>query len=268
MKKIIAALVLSTAIVAPACAADLVVKAPQSKAFPYASTGCYFGIAIKGGVDQVNASGNALFATSLASGSLTAAGGGVGGDVGCIHYYGPGSSIQWIGYEATAYYQNITAAAPAVNGAGVAVALPASYASRWSADATVKFGGFNPLSWLPNLGITFPGLPAPPTLPGISVLSPGLMYFAAGVEAFGVEGQFFTAGGSTVGIAPLVGAGIFNQILDAKGVPTGYVLDTGAQIVFADKALGVSNAFGTAGGPTIGSLSVGRKYEVYAKINF
>jgi hypothetical protein len=259
-------LLLATTLLFPlaAQAADLTLKA-KSTAYPYASSGCYFGVAVKGGVDQVNASGSALFATSLATGGLNAAGAGVGGDVGCIHYYGPQSTIQWVGFEASVYYQNVTASAmAAAPGAGV----QASYASRWSADQTIKLGGFNPVAWLPNLGISFPTLPAPPTISGINILSPGLAYFSIGVEEFGVDGQFFTAGGSTIGIAPLVGLGVINPILDSTGKLTGNVLDTGAQVVFADKALGLTNAFGTNGAPTLGSLSVGRKYEVYAKIQF
>jgi hypothetical protein len=261
-------LLLATALSAcsPAMAADLMLrKAPAAVAFPYSGSGWYFGVGTKGGVDQVSNSGTALFATSLVGSGLNALGAGVGGDIGYFKTFGPGGVVQWAAFEASAYYQNITASTTATNGAA---AVPVSYASRWSADQVVKLGGFNLLTYLPNLGISFPALPPLPTVGGLNTLQPGLTYVSFGLEEFGVDGQFFTASGSTIGVAPLVGAGVFSEILDTTGKPTGNVLDVGAQVVFADKGLGISNAFSSSGAPVFGTLSVGRKYEVYAKIDF
>jgi hypothetical protein len=263
MKRLLFALAAATALSSIACAADMSVKAMKGNflVFPYNGSGMYWGIATKAGVEQDSASGS-LLGTSLLTGNVNAAGGGIGGTIGYMH----GMGTTWVAYEGTAYYQNITAAAPATNSA---ISVPVSFATRWSAEQVVKIGGWNPLSWLGSFGgFQFPTLPTPPTVPGISIIASGHTYISAGVEEWGVNGQFFTAGSSvTVGIAPLVGAGIMNQIVDASGKLTGAVLDVGAQVVFADKGISVSGLF-APGAPVVGALNSGRKYEAYAKVDF
>ncbi len=266
--KFLAGILLATTAFASAQAADMPLKAMKNNllAFPYTGDGFYWGIATKAGIEQDSASGTFL-ATSLVTGTVNAAGGGVGGTLGYMH----GMGDKWLAFEGTTYWQNISASSSAVTASvgGVSAAVNASFASRWSADQVVKIGGWNPFSWLGNFGgFTFPTLPTPPTVPGITIIAGGHTYLMAGVEEWGISGQFFTVGsGVTVGVAPLVGAGIMNQIVDSKGALTGAVLDTGAQVVFADKGFQASGLF-APGQPTVGALNSGRKYEVYAKVLF
>lgn len=262
-------LILATTIVlaaSAAMAADMPLKAAARSnflAFPYSGDGFYWGVATKGGVEQDSASGS-LLGTSLVTSNVNALGGGVGGTIGYMH----GMGSKWVAFEGSIYYQNISGAGAATSGTP-GVSVPASFASRWSSDQVVKVGGWNPLSLFSNLGgFQFPTLPTPPTVPGINIIAGGHPYIMAGVEEWGISGQFFTANsGVTTGIAAVLGAGIMNQIVDANGKLTGAVLDTGAQVVFADKGLSVNGLFGPAA-PVVGSLSSGRKYEVFAKIDF
>jgi hypothetical protein len=266
-------LLLSTTILAvaafavPAQAADMSVKALKSNllVFPYNSSGFYWGVATKAGVEQDSASGSFL-ATSLATGTVSATGGGIGGTLG----YMRGMQDKWVAFEGTLYWMNVTGAGQATMpiGGGVSVAVPATFASRWSAEQVVKIGGWNPFSIIGNLGFTFPALPTPPTVPGINIVGTGHTYIMAGVEEWGISGQFFTANtGITVGVAPLVGAGIMNQIVDARGKLTGAVLDVGAQVVFADKGFQTSGLF-APGTPVVSQLNSGKKYEAFVKVDF
>ncbi len=274
MKKLVlsaacaAALLLAPLFSGVTLAADMKVfpvKAQRSNllVFPYVGDGMYWGIATKGGVEQDSASGSFL-GTALISGNSNALGGGVGGTLGYMH----GMGDRWVAFEGSAYYQNIAGVATAAN-AGGTFASNISFASRWSSDQVVKIGGWNPFAWLGSFGgFQFPTLPAPPTVPGISIVASGHPYIMAGVEEWGISGQFFTANsGVTMGVAGLVGAGIMNQIVDANGKLTGAVLDVGAQVVFADKGLSVSGLF-APGAPVAAALTSGRKYEVYAKVLF
>lgn len=264
------AAIASAALLGPAGAADLPVlnkAAPKALAFPYQGSGFYFGIDTKGGVQNASNSGTIL--GSAFSGSLTASGASVGGDLGWMH----GMGNAWVALEASLYYSNITGGGTAVTpiAGGVSAAVPVSYASRWSSDQVIKVGGLtNILSWLPNIGINFPALPTPPAIPGIPTIPNNAHpYVMAGIEEFGISGNFFTAGGTEVGVAPLVGAGILNQIADTNGQPTGAVLDVFGQVVFGNRGLDVAGLF-KAGGPTpvVGTLNIGNKYEAGAKIHF
>lgn len=233
--------------------------------FPYTGSGIYWGVATKMGVEQDSASANIL-GVALATGTVNASGAGIGGTLGYMH----GMGNMWVAVEGNVYYQNVTGSGQAATApvGGVSMSVPATFASRWSADQVVKVGGWNPLSILTNFGITFPTLPAPPSLPNITVLPNGHTYLMAGVEEWGIDGQFFTAGGTTMGIAALVGTGIMSQVQDQSGKLTGAVLDVGAQVVFADKGLEITNAFGAGGPPVLSTSSWGRKYEGYAKVLF
>lgn len=263
-----ACLLVAVALVAaaPASAADMSVKAAAASrnflVFPYNGSGMYWGAATKGGVEQDSASGNVL-GTSLVSGSVNALGGGVGGTIGYMH----GMQDKAVAFEGSLYYQNITGAGAAASGTP-GVSVPVSFASRWSSDQVVKVFGWNPFTLIGNLGFQFPTLPAAPSVPGITVAPNGHMYWMAGVEEWGISGQFFMADtGVNIGVAALLGAGIMNQIVDTSGKLTGAVLDTGAQVVFADKGLSFNGLF-APGAPVVGNLTSGRKYEVYAKLLF
>jgi hypothetical protein len=259
-----AALAASALVASPALAADLPVKAPPLSpiAYPYdGGSGFYFGINTMAGVAQANVNGVAgsgVLATSLVNGNLTAAGGAVGGTVGWIK----GTPTSWFAIEASLDYQNITA-----GNAGA----PVSVASRWSSEQVVKFGGtFNPLSYLPDLGVTgfsFPAFQLPIAPAGISVALSPHPYVMAGVKEFGITGTFGGIGGTTWGVAPLVGAGTISQILDKQGKPTGAALDLFAEVVFAGRGITVDNIGGVGGAPMFGgSANLGNQYFAGAKI--
>lgn len=263
MRRLLIGAAIAAISIGAAAAADMPLKAAKFNPlmFPYNGSGFYFDVSTKAGVEQDSATGNFL-GTSLATGTVNASGGSVGGSLGYIH----GMQDKWVAVEASIYYSNVTGGGAAVSPSGNAV--QASFASRWSADQVIKIGGWNPLAALGSLGFQFPALPTPPTIGGISVAANSHPYIMAGVEEWGISGQFFMANtGVDVGVAPLVGAGIMNQIVDSTGKLTGAVLDTGAQVVFADKGLSVNGLFGP-GTPGVAQLSSGRKYEVFAKIGF
>jgi hypothetical protein len=267
-KSLFVSILAVAAIATSAQAADMLVKAPASNllAFPYNGSGPYWGFASKGGVEQDSASGTFL-ASSLATGNANALGGSLGLTFGYMRSMGVNASgsAQAVAFEGNGYWSNVTASAPAVGANGTVA--PASFATRWSADQVVKVYGFNPLALIGNLGFGgFPTLPTAPTIPGITILPNGHPYLMAGIEEWGFNAGFAGASSNGVGIAALVGAGVMNQIVDTTGKLTGGVLDVGAQVVFADKGVGITG-FG-AGAPVFGSLTSGRKYEVFGKILF
>src|SRR6266702_3897763 len=94
-------------------AADLALKS-KPLAYPIDGQGCYFGINAEAGAAQTNVSGNALFVTSLAGGNLMAAGGSVGGTVGCIK----GNATRWFAVQASANYANISGSVGTLNALG------------------------------------------------------------------------------------------------------------------------------------------------------
>jgi hypothetical protein len=272
MRKMILATAMSSLVLSAAFAADVTppvyTKAQKSNllTFPYNGDGFYWGIATKMGVEQDSASGQ-IGGIALATGNMNATGGGIGGTLGYMH----GMGDKWVAFEGSLYYQNVTAGGQAVTplAGGVNALVPASFASRWSSDQVVKIGGWNPFSWLGNLGgFTFPTLPTPPSVPGITIVGTGHTYIMAGIEEWGISGQFFNQNsGVDVGVAALLGAGVMNQIVDSTGKLTGAVLDVGADVVFADKGLSVAGLF-VPGTPVVSQLNSGRKYEAYAKVDF
>jgi hypothetical protein len=263
----LAAALLSTT----AFAADMPTKAAKYNPFVFPSdSGWYWDMAVKGGAEQDSASGSIL-GTSLVSGNVNALGAGVGGSIGYMKALGAGpGGVNAVAFESSLYYQNVTGSASATSApGGVGVSVPASFASRWSADQVVKVFGFNPFSYLGTLGLNI-SMPTftPPTVSGISLAAAGRGYWMAGIEEWGISGQFFnTNSGVTVGVAALVGGGLMTPIIDTTGKPTGAVLDTGCDAVFADKGLQVSGLF-APGQPVVGSLTSGRKYECFTKIAF
>lgn len=228
---------LAVLIASPVLAADMAVKAKQNIVYPYGGSGCYFGVNAEAGVAQSDVSGN-VFATSLVDGKLIAAGGSVGASVGCLW----GNGTNWVAVQANGNYQNISGSLPLTGGnAGVA--------SKWQASQVVKLGGFPALlSWLPNLGVNFPVISAPAVAPvGFNVVTlTSQPYIMAGVQEFDNSGWFQASSGSSVGVAPLIGAGVINQLTDINGKASGAVLDTYAKVVFPGKGFSI-NVNGTPG---------------------
>lgn len=258
MKRFVVMAALVAFLPVSAIAADMPVKAPPSFGiYPsYAGQGFYFGVATSAGVAQADIKGSSLLGTSLVNGNLTAAGASVGGTVGWMK----GNGTTWYAIEATLAYNNITASAP-VDGVRVEAF------SRWDAEQVIKFGGFQQiLAALPNLGIAFPSLPNLPSPPGFNIAAnTSHPYIMAGVREFGMGSAVGLANAKTVGIAPLIGAGVINQLLDKDGKLSGIVLDTGAEVIFADK--GKSLTFNPGGPPVFGgNLNMGKQYFAYAKV--
>src|SRR6185437_12807603 len=125
MRKLLLSMMAVLALGVAAHAADLGV-APlykaQGKPFAAGGSGFYWGGGTSIGVDQANASASGIFATSLVTGNLNAAGGSVDGEMGWI------SSVQgtWVRIGVTGSYQNI--------GAGVSNgSIGTAFSSKWGA---------------------------------------------------------------------------------------------------------------------------------------
>jgi hypothetical protein len=250
-------LLLSTALLwsGVAMAADMPVKALSvaPPTYPYDGSGFYFGANVMAGIQQTTVAGNPTLVTSLANGNLNAAGGAVGGTIG----YTRGNATWWWAIEDSLDYQNITASA-------TTAVVPASAASRWSNETVVRVHGFNPLQYLPNLGITFPSFPTQlPVVPAGIAVGAAQLYIGGGVKEWGITGNFVGNGTSTYGVGGLIQAGSIAQIIDATGKPTGAALDLGAEVVFASKALLVTAG---PGGPALGTLTSGNQYWAYTKV--
>jgi hypothetical protein len=232
MLKFLLAAIAGIALAGPAVAADLSVKA-KPIAYPYARTGCYFGINTEAAVAKTDTSGTGLFIDAAAKGNLVAAGGAIGGSVGCIK----GGPDLWYGVHADLDYQNITASVP-VDGANI------SFASRIQGGAEVRLGGTTLLAlltqWVPSGSFPVVGTPATPGSFQLAA-TPPLPYVAAGFEVFQVNAAFGAISGSGTEIAPKLRAGVINQLTDATGKLTGAVMDTYAKVVFAGKGASFSD---------------------------
>jgi hypothetical protein len=239
-----------------AFAADMAVKAQKRSVFvyPFAGSGFYWGAGIGGGVANANASGSLL--TGLASGSMVAMGGVISGTVGYVTAIEGGS--KWAAVEGTTNYQNIAASVAAANGSGVA-----SVASRLSFDLDFKLGGLD-LSWMSAFGWSYPTLPQGTTIPGIATVGTSHPYIKAGLSVFNTQSNIgvIGSGQDNWAIAPKIGAGFLNQIVDSKGVLTGAVLDLGVEEIFTTKGIQFSdpNGFGVA--------NMGNQTKVYARVYF
>ena len=249
MRKTILATLAGLAIASSASAADLAVKAkPSFTAYP-TSSGCYWGVNAEAGVARSNVSGNALFVSSFASGSLTASGGSIGGTVGCLK----GDVSNWIAIQGSINYTNITGSVPLLDGS-------AGVQSRWSAEQVVKWGGFPAIfSWLPNLGVNFPVLTTPPVNPPPGFLFGGAKpYVMAGVREFDNSGWVGLQTGHSIGVAPMLGTGVINTLTDGAGKASGAVMDVYAKVVFAGRGFSIENI---GANPNLGAAAnVGTQY--------
>jgi hypothetical protein len=242
----------------PAQAADMALKArPSSLTYPLAGAGCYWGVNMEASVAQSDVSGNALFVTSLVGGKLMAAGGSVGGTVGCLK---GDPTTGWVAIQASFNYQNISGSVGVQTAAGGSLGT-VGVDSKWSAEQSVKFGGFGALfAFLPNLGLNFPVLsvpvaPVPPT--GYQYLA-AKPYMLVGVKEFDNSGWFSLSSGSSVGVAPVLGMGMITPLADASGAPIGAVLDTYAKVAFPGRGFSINNV---GGNPSLsGAANMGTQY--------
>ena len=163
----------------PAHAADMAVKAPPSGPV----SGWYVGIGSTAAVAQSNVSGTNVFASSLATGSLTAAGGSI--DV-AIGYITGKYKVEFDGSWQNIQGSTSVAATPTTSAASAWVA------SRWSASQEVGVN-FNLLQTIaaviPSLsGIAFPSFT--PVIPNnIAVLNAAspVQYVSVGLREFGTH---------------------------------------------------------------------------------
>jgi hypothetical protein len=264
MKRILLAGTILAGAMGLAGAADLptLVKAPSLGPFAVGGSGWYAGIGTEASVENANATGNQIFLTGLAQGSMEATGAAVKGVVGYIS----GSHGHWWRCEVSAGYQNVTGA----NNVG------SSIAERWSATQECDIGADyiqTLFSALPSLSTTFAFPTFTPSLPGnvaVTSLAPR-QYFGALVKEWGVNGQFGTASGTEVAIAPGLKTGFIWQTADATGKSNGRAIDVYASVVWPTKGLTVTGVGATPGGPPLafgGGASFGPQYSAGIVVDF
>jgi hypothetical protein len=249
------ALLTSTA----AVAADMPVKAPVAPV-PYLSgTTWYVGVLTEADVAQSNVSGTNVFATSLASGNLTATGGSIGGEVGFI---GNGA-IGWYRGKLTGAWANISGS-NSVGPTATTSAATAAIASRWSSTQEFDVG----VEWLQRIMAALPTLGNVNLFPTITPITPTVpvgapkQYIGVGIKEAGISGTFGAANGTTVGVYPMVTGGFIWPTLGTNGKPNGGAIDASAGIAFPVKGFTMGNAFATNGAPlTFGAgANLGTQY--------
>lgn len=229
----------------PASAADMAVKAID-RAFPYASSGWYWGI-------------GTLAATTNAEVSLPAAGTGsittAGMGIGPVFGYHSGSAQSFKAIEAAVYWQNLGGS----TGFTEKGAVGADTKAEFSASGRLKVGGVGIMqtlgSLLPNLGLGS-GVLVPSPVSG----QPNMPYFAIGFDVNHVQAAILGVEAKGWQVTPTIGMGFISQIMDpVTGKPTGYVTDVSAEYTPAGRGFVV-------GGDSTVDANLGRKFIVRASI--
>jgi hypothetical protein len=273
MKKILLLTTVLTALALPAFAADMPVKAAPTPFLTVNGSGWYWGIGTTSAVDQTNVNNN-VFATSLVSNDLTAAGQSIDLEGG---YIWGNASIAGIAQWARAYvsgsFQNIsggvsTSATPTTGAASFGVA------SRWSSMQGVDVGADLVSLLMTRLGIAnpFPAFNPTQALPSAAmVAATPREYFGAFVTEFGITGTGLAQGaGTSVGVAPGVRTGYLWQTIDSTGKPNGGALDLGVAVDWPTRGVTFSNLFATNGAPLTlnASANIGTQYKAYIRYDF
>jgi len=272
MRKIILAAAAMAAFSVPALAADMAVKAPPASPFnTYGGSGFYWGIGTTSGVDQANVSGNNVFATSLVSSNLMAAGQSIDGEVGYIWGNASIAGVaQWARVYASGSYQNISGGV-SVGATPTTGAAALSISSRWSSMQGFDVGADLVSMLLTKTGLTNPFPTFTPQLPSnVAVAVTPREYFGAFVTEFGISGSFGNALGQTVGVAPGIRTGYIWQTVDATGKPNGGALDLGVAVDWPTKGATFNNAFATNGAPLTlnAGANMGTQYKAYIRYDF
>lgn len=266
MRKLLLGTVAFIALSVPAFAADMAVKAISP--VPYvAPTTWFIGVLTEADVAQSNVSGTNAFATSLASGNLTATGGSIGGRVGFI---GSGA-IGWYRGLLTAEWANISGT-NAVGATATTSAASASIASRWSSTQEFDIG----VEWLQRVLAALPTLGNVNLFPTITPITPTVpvgtpkQYIGVGLKEAGISGSFGMANGTTVGVYPMVTGGFIWPTLGTNGKPNGGAIDASAGIAFPVKGFSMGNVFATNGAPlTFGAgANLGTQYWTRLSYDF
>jgi len=255
-----------------AMAADMAVKAnPPSPFLTYSGSGFYWGIGSTSGVDQASVSGNNVFATSLVSSNLTAAGQSVDGEVGYIWGNASIAGVaQWARVYVSGSYQNISGGV-SVGATPTSGAAALGFASRWSSMQGVDVGADLVQMLLTRTGLTNPFPSFTPQLPSnVAVASSPREYFGAFVTEYGIDGKFGAATGQTVGVAPGIRTGYLWQTVDATGKPNGGALDLGVAVDWPTRGVTLDNVFATNGAPLTlnSSVNMGTQYKAYIRYDF
>jgi hypothetical protein len=271
MHKFLLATASLVALSIPAAAADMAVKAAPTPFLTVNGSGWYWGIGTTSAVDQANVTNN-VFATSLVSNNLVAAGQSIDAEAGYI--WGNASIAgfaQWARAYVSGSFQNISggvsvAATPVTGAASFGVA------SRWSSMQGVDVGADVVTYILTKTGLSNPFPAFTPQLPSnIAVAVTPREYFGAFVTEFGITGTgLFTNAGTTVGVAPGVRTGYLWQTVDATGRPNGGALDMGVAIDWPTRGVTFSNVFATNGAPLAlnAGANIGTQYKAYIRYDF
>ena len=218
--KIFAAFALvSLLAIAPASAADVATKAPRSnplfKAYPYQTSGFFFGIYSEGGGGSVNGS-----VPGVGSASLTTTSAGVGGTVG--YAWGrPDSNVAY-SVEADFGWTNFNGSVQ-----GFSLSGPASFEQRFVAFTPLS----SVLSLLPNFSAlgTVPPFPVLPAGVTASNLQLGLM---AGIDENDISPNFVGLPQNREWrVAPMIG------LIAMEQLSNGVALRSWIKTVFPDKSV-------------------------------
>lgn len=242
----------AAALAASAFAADMPLKAvPYSNPFVPGGSGWYVGLGTTASLSANQVSGNNAF--TLTGQDLNANGGTVDVAVGYIN----GNANQlgflnWYRVELSASYENITATSG-----------PISTSQRWAATQEVDFGAdvLTTILQAVNIGISFPSFT--PTLPGnVALAATPKQYVGFMLREYGVSGQFGSAGGETVAVAPGLKSGFIWPTLDKTGKLNGGALDAFAWVAWPVRGFTVANVLAPGGvGPTVqGGVSQGTQF--------
>ena len=270
-KTILAAAVALAAFSLPAFAADMPVKAQPTPFLNYNGSGFYWGVGTTSAVDQANVSGNNVFASSLVTSNLMAAGQSVDVEVGYI--WGNASiagMAQWARVYLSGSYQNISGGV-SVGATPTSGAASLSIASRWQSMQGVDVGADVVSYLLTKTGISNPFPSFTPQLPSnVAVAVTPREYFGAFVTEFGISGNFGAAAGQTVGLAPGIRTGYLWQTVDATGKPNGGALDMGVAVDWPTKGATFNNVFAGNGAPLTlnAGADLGTQYKAYIRYDF
>ena len=242
-------------------AADMPVFPVKAQNTPFSTpngSGWYVGIGTQAGVAATNVSGTNLLATDLATGNLNATGGAVGGGFGYISTLPALNGLRWQ-FENNAFYQNITASVG-----------PVSVASRWSLtqELDVSFAAFQTISnAIGNLGVSFPTF-APALPSNIAVATTPWQFVGFKIEEFGLQGNFFQAGGASVGWAPGLTAGFRWQTLNAQGKPNDGSIKLYADVFWPQRGTTFDNVLGPGAPVVTGTAKFTTQYWAGIKYDF
>jgi hypothetical protein len=271
MKKYLLLTTALAALAAPAYAADMPVKAAPTPFLTVNGSGWYWGVGTTSAVDQANVNNN-VFATSLVSNNLVAAGQSIDLEGGYIWGNASIAGIaQWARVYVSGSFQNISggvsvAATPTTGAASFGVA------SRWSSMQGVDVGADLVSMLLTRLGIANPFPAFTPQLPSnVAVAVTPREYFGAFVTEFGISGTgLATNAGTSVGVAPGVRTGYLWQTIDSTGKPNGGALDLGVAVDWPTRGVTFSNLFATNGAPLTlnASANIGTQYKAYIRYDF